>query len=400
MSMDGKRGGRRTSGETLSVRILDSIEDVSREAWNALAGEDAVPVLRWEWLHAMESSGSASARMGWEPHHVTLWRGGRLVAAAPAYRKNHSMGEYVYDFGWANAAEQLGVEYYPKLLVGAPLSPITAPRLLTAAGEPQAPLRKALVDAAAESAKEAGCSSVHIIFPPEEEALALEELGLARRTGVQFHWENPGYTSYEDYLARFDSKRRNQLKRERGAAEKQGINLATLRGPELTQEHADLAYRFYEATNRRHAWGRIQLNRAFFRKAFEALPDAVEMVLATKDGKTVAGAFNLGTKERLYGRYWGCFEEHPFLHFNVCLYHSVDDCIRLGRKVFEPGAGGEHKISRGFVPTAIHSAHLIFDKKLDRAIRDFCVREREHLQQVLDTAEEVAGMRPFTGKTG
>jgi hypothetical protein len=394
--MDESRGQRRKAApEPLSLRILESIEEVPRETWNALAGEGAVPFLRWEWIHAMEASGSASERMGWGPHHLTLWRGQTLVGAAPAYLKTHSMGEYVYDFSWAHAAQQLGVEYYPKLLVGVPLSPITAPRLLVADGEPKDQVRQALLEGLLETARESGCSSVHIIFPPEAEALELEERGLARRTGMQYHWQNPGYGSYEDYLSRFDSKRRNQLRRERGAAEKQGIHIATVKGAELTREHADLAYRFYEATNRTHSWGRIQLNRDFFRRVFEALPDMVELVLATKEGKPIAGAFNLATKDRLFGRYWGAFEDHPFLHFNVCLYHSVDDCIRRGIKVFEPGAGGEHKISRGFVPTAIHSAHQIFDKRLDRAVRDFVVRERVEMQQILDTAEEVAGMRPF-----
>jgi hypothetical protein len=394
--MDESRGARRkAASQPLSLRILASIEEVPREAWNTLAGEDVVPFLRWEWIQAMEASGSASARMGWQPHHVTVWRGEALVGAAPGYLKSHSMGEYVYDFGWAHAAQQLGVEYYPKLLVGVPLSPITAPRLLVAKDEPREQVRKALLEGALESAREGGCSSVHIIFPPEAEALELEERGLARRTGMQYHWVNPGYGTYEDYLSRFDSKRRNQLRRERGAADKQGIHIATLRREELTREHADLAYRFYEATNQTHSWGRIQLNRDFFRRVFEALPDEVELVLATKEGKPIAGAFNLATKDRLFGRYWGCFEDHPFLHFNVCLYHSVDDCIRRGLKAFEPGAGGEHKISRGFVPTAIHSAHRIFDKRLDRAVRDFVVRERVEMQAILDTAEEVAGMRPF-----
>jgi len=381
--------------QALSIRILTSIENVPQAAWNALVPPGAPPVLRWEWIHALESSGSATERTGWEPHHLTLWRGEALIGAAPAYRKHHSMGEYVYDFAWANAADQLGVAYYPKLLVGVPLSPITAPRFLAAPHEKLEDVRKALLQAAIDAAREGGCSSVHVIFPPEAEAQALEEAGLSRRTGMQYHWYNPGYESYEDYLARFDSKRRNQLRRERGAPEKQGLTLSTVRGADISQTHADLAFRFYEATCRTHAWGRVQLTRAFFRKVFEALPETVEMVLAQKGDEVVAGAFNLGTSERLFGRYWGCFQEYPFLHFNVCLYHSVDDCIRRGRKVFEPGAGGEHKISRGFVPTAIHSAHVIFDKRLDRAVRDFVRREREQIQEVLGTAEEIAGMRPF-----
>jgi len=386
--------------QPLSIRILEGIQEVSPTHWNALVPEGAPPVVRWEWIHALEASGSATAHTGWEPHHLTLWRGDSLVGAAPAYRKHHSMGEYVYDFAWANAAEQLGIAYYPKLLVGVPLSPITAPRFLAAPGESLETVRKALLEAAIESAREGECSSLHVIFPPEAEVQALEAAGLSRRTGMQYHWNNPGYESYEDYLGRFDAKRRHQLKRERGAAEKQGLRLSTVRGDALTQKHAELAFRFYEATCRTHAWGRVQLTRDFFRRVFESFPETVELVVAEKGDEVVAGAFNLSTRERLFGRYWGCFQEYPFLHFNVCLYHSVDDCIQRGRKVFEPGAGGEHKISRGFVPTAIHSAHFIFDRRLDRAVRDFVRREREQIQEVVNTAEAIAGMRPFQKRDG
>ena len=379
--------------------MLRSVADVPREAWNALLDETATPFSRWEWLDAMESSGSATKRSGWEPQHITLWRGDALIGAAPAYRKTHSMGEYVYDFSWAQAAQELGVSYYPKLLIGGPLSPITTRRFNALPGENRARVRAALLAGALESARDSGCSSVHVIFPPEDEADELEAAGLAHRTGMQYHWKNPGYASYDEYLARFDSKRRNQLKRERAEAEKQGLTIRTVIGKEITQTHADLAWRFYEATSGKSGWGHVQLNRAFFRKAFEAMPDSVEMVLAEKkDGTVVAGAFNVGTADRLFGRYWGCFEEYPFLHFHVCLYHSVDDCIRRGRKVFEPGAGGEHKIARGFEPTAIHSVHHIFDARLDRAIRDFVRREARALEGYLSQSEEVAGMRPWVAE--
>lgn len=380
----------------LRVRILEAIADVPKDAWNAALAPDAPPFARWEWIEAMEASGSASRRRGWQPHHLTLWRGDRLVGHAPAWRKFHSMGEYVYDFAWASAAAELGVEYYPKLLVGIPLSPITARRFNAAPGEDAAAVRDALVAAALASAEDSGCSSVHVIFPPEDEAAALEAAGLAHRVGMQYHWTNPGYATYDDYLARFGSKRRHQLRRERGAAASQGIRVHTVAGGALGPEHAELAWRFYEATNRKNAWGHVQLNREFFRRAFEAIPE-IEMVLAEKDGHPLAGAFNVGTTERLYGRYWGAFEEVPFLHFHVCLYHSIDECIQKGRKVFEPGAGGEHKIPRGFAPTAIHSAHHLFDRRLDRAVRDFVRREARALEGYLSNGEQIAGMRPWVG---
>lgn len=375
--------------------MLESITDVSASQWDALVGPAAPPFVRHAWLSAMEESGSAQEETGWQPHHLTLWRGEALVAAAPAYLKSHSMGEYIYDFGWAQAASQLGVPYYPKLLLGAPLSPATAPRFLVVPGEDVKAARQALLKAALESAREEGCSSVHVLFPPEEEADFLEAQGLARRMTLQFHWKNPGYRTYDDYLGRFSSKRRHQLRRERGAAAEQGIMLRTVPGTEFGPEHARRAHDFYAATCERYAWGRVQLTPDFFVRAFRAMPEAVQLVEAVRGGKVVAGAFNVVSPERLYGRYWGCFEEHPFLHFHVCLYHAVEECIRAGRKVFEPGAGGEHKVSRGFEPTAVHSAHHIFDKRLDRAIRDFLRRENAHLAPAVEEAERLAGLKPW-----
>jgi hypothetical protein len=236
---------------------------------------------------------------------------------------------------------------------------------------------------------------VHVLFPPDDEAHALAAAGLFHRSTMQFHWKNPGYRTYEDYLGRFDSKRRNQLKRERGAAATQGLTLRTVPSAELGREHALLAWRFYEATASRHAWGPVQLTRDFFTRAFATMPDAIEVVLAERMGKPVAGAFNLHTPSRLYGRYWGCFEEHPFLHFNVCLYHSIDACIRAGRAVFEPGAGGEHKVSRGFEPTLIHSLHRVFEPRLEAAIRRACAREDQEVARVTAQSEDLAGLKPW-----
>ena len=377
------------------VRVLSSVAEVAREAWDAVVGVDALPFLRWDWLNALEASGSATAATGWQPCHLTLWRGSALVALAPAYLKHHSLGEYIYDFAWAEAAESLGVRYYPKLLIGVPLSPITAPRFVAAPGEPPEAARASLLTAALDIARERRCSSVHVVFPPADEAAALEAAGLSRRTGMQFHWRNPGYRTYDDFLQRFSSKRRHQLRRERAAAESQGISLETVQGPALGPEHALLAYRFYEATCAKNSWGRLQLTSDFFARAFRTLSPSIELVLAKRSGQVVAGAFNLTHGQRLFGRYWGCFEDHPFLHFNVCLYHSIDACIREGRESFEPGAGGEHKVARGFEPTAVHSAHVLFDPRLDRAVRDFVERERAQVEPVLARSEEVAGLRPW-----
>ncbi|HZA15106.1 MAG TPA: GNAT family N-acetyltransferase [Myxococcaceae bacterium] len=378
------------------VRVLSSISDVAPEEWDAVAGARAVPFIRWGWLHALEASNSAVAARGWEAAHLTCWRAERLVAAAPCWVKSHSMGEYIYDFGWADAARQIGVRYYPKLVIGVPLGPIASPKLLVREGEDADAARAALVSAARELAAERRCSSIHGLFLDEGEAAAMAAAGFTRRLTLQFHWSNPGYGSYEDFLSRFTSKRRHQLRRERAAATEQGVTIATIRGDALRAEHAERAWRFYEATNMKNPWGRVQLTRDFFTRAFKAFPQNVEVVEARRGDQVIAGAFNVASGDRLFGRYWGALEEVPFLHFNVCLYHSIDECIRLGKKVFEPGAGGEHKIARGFEPTAIHSAHLIFDKRLNRAIRAFCEEERAEHEALLARREEIAGLKPWT----
>ena len=380
---------------SLQLKVVSGISKVPREAWNALLLPLDPPVLRWEWLDALESSGSTTKKRGWEACHFTLWRADKLIGAAPAWLKHHSMGEYVYDFAWAQAARNFGIDYYPKLLVGVPLSPLTARRFLCAPGEDEALVRRTLLEAVIALGSSEKLSSVHVIFPPAAEADALQQLGLFRRLGMQYHWSNPGYRSYDDYLARFDSMRRHQLKHERGAAAKQQIGLRTIRGDEIGKEHAAIAYRFYEATVEKNGWGQVQLNQDFFLRAFAALKGSVELVVAERAGKTIAGAFNLSTPERLYGRYWGCFEDHPFLHFHVCLYHSIDDCIGRGLKVFEPGAGGEHKISRGFVPTAIHSAHHLYQPQFQAAVESFCARERTQVADVIRDGEQLSGLKPW-----
>lgn len=385
---------------TLNARILRSITEVREVDWDSLLPPGTSPFVRWAWLHALEASGSAVPARGWEAAHLALGRGDRLVAAAPAWIKSHSMGEYIYDFGWANAARRMGIEYYPKLLVGVPLGPVTTPKLLVAPGEDAPRLREALAAGLLDLARERACSSVHFLFLPEDEAAFLEELGLTRRLTLQFHWRNRGYASWDEFLSRFNSKRRHQLRRERAAAAEQGIQIETVRGAALHRSHADRAFQFYEHTNEKNAWGHVQLTRDFFRRVFASFPDEVELVEARRGRTVIAGAFNVASGERLFGRYWGGFEEVPFLHFHVCLYHSIDESIRLGRRAFEPGAGGEHKIARGFEPSPIHSAHLLFDGRLQRAVAAFCDDERRENEALIGRGEEIAGLRPWRGGDG
>jgi predicted N-acyltransferase len=375
------------------LKVLHAISDVPETAWNALVDDDAVPFLEWRWLEALETSGSVAPSSGWTPRHLTLWRGHRLVAAAPAYRKSDSSGEFVFDFSWATASERAGVPYYPKLVLAAPLTPATGRRFLVAPGEDRASRTLELARGALELAREEGLSSVHVLFPTETEAMALEPLGFAVRHGVQYHFLNEGYRTPEDVLQRFNSKRRNQLRRERRAPAEQGLTLRVLRGDALAEADPRETFRLYASTVDKFAWGRRYLNPRFFDRVLEHFRHRVELVQASAGDRVVAGAFNLASDRVLYGRYWGCLEEHPFLHFNVCLYAGMDEVVRRGLARFEPGAGGEHKLVRGFTPSLTYSAHALFHRGLDRAVREFLAHERAAIQTGLPAWRAETGFK-------
>jgi hypothetical protein len=333
----------------LEVRVHPAIRDIPEALWDGLDGVRAAPFLSHAWLSALETTGCVGADTGWLPHHLSFWEGERLVAAAPAYLKDNSEGEFIFDWAWASAAER------PTLL------PVLA-----------SVLRK-LVEAAK-------ISGAHVLFPTEGEAAALEEHGLAHRLGLQFHWHNHGYATFDDYLGRFSSKRRNQIKRERREMEKAGIVLTTARGV-IPPAEIDAMYGFYLSTVDKFSWGRQYLNRAFFEEVCARLPGRIEIVLAREGDRILGGAFNLLGETTLYGRYWGATEERPFLHFNVCFYHSIDEAIERKLERFEPGAGGQHKLVRGFEPSITHSAHHLAHPGLDRAVRDFLARERSAVRE-------------------
>jgi uncharacterized protein len=373
----------------VEIRIYDAIEKVPQPAWDALADGNATPFLRWHWLDALESSGCATSATGWQPCHLTLWRGSELVAAAPAYIKEDSDGDFSRDWGWADAAMRARIPYYPKLTLTVPFTPCTGRRVLVRAGEDRAEVTELLVAGARQVAEKFGLSSVHALFPLADEARDLERAGLARRVSYQYHWRNDGYKSFDEFLARFGSKKRNQAKRERASVAQHGLGLRTLREAELRAEPkkwADAAYDLHRSTVDKLMWGRRWINRAFYRRVVEHMPENLELVVAERhdDGKLVAGAFNVASKTHLYGRYWGCFEEYRFLHFNVCMYHSIEQCIARGVQVFEGGAGGEHKIPRGFEPSETFSSHLFLDERLDRPIREFIAREADERVRALE----------------
>lgn len=363
--------------ETLSVHA--SIDEISEASWDGLLGPDDPPFLRWAFLDALERSG-CTARARWSPRHLAVHRDGRLVAAAPAYMTSSSQGDFSRDWSWADAAARVGRHYYPKLVVAIPFTPATGRRLLVAPGADPGPLRRSLAHTLLELAREEGCGITQVLFCTEEEARALEEAGLTTRYQVQFHWLNRGYADYEAWLATLDAKRRHQARRERKEAAKQGIIVRTVPTEELAADPRRWArdvHGFYRAHLDRLYWGRAYLNDTFFRTLFAKVPEGCDVVEASKDGRLVAGAFNLVSRHRLYGRHWGCHEEHPFLHFHVCFYHSIDACIRRGLAVFEGGMDGEHKLARGFEPVLTHSAHAFMDKALDRALRRALAAERE-----------------------
>jgi predicted N-acyltransferase len=367
----------------LSLTVHRAISEIPAAEWDALHAherDEASPFVRHAFLSALEESGSAGARTGWVARHLALRRGGALVAAAPAWRRTGSDGDFSRDWDIAAAAERAGIRYYPKLVVGVPFTPATGRRLLVREGEDRAAAAEALLGAAREVVREERMGGLHVLFPPAAEARLLEALGLAVRVDFQYHWRNGGYRTMEEFLARFPSKRRNAIKRERAAPARQGIAIRTARGDELgldPSRWAEECFALHRASTDRMTWGMRFVNRRFYERVIAGMPDAVEVVEARREGRLVAMAFNLASPARLYGRYWGAAEEHPFLHFNVALYHSIEECIRRGVATFEGGAGGEHKLARGFEPAETFTAHLLADGRLDGALRRHLAAERE-----------------------
>lgn len=384
----------------LAFAVHGAISEVPAAEWDALVAHEpdrAGPFVRHAFLAAAEESGSASARTGWRPRHLVVRRDGVVRAAAAAYARTGSDGDFGRDWEWAAAAARARIPYYPKLVLGAPFTPATGRRLLAAPGEDRPAMVRALVEGMLRLCREEELHSVHALYVDPEEARELEALGLALRVDFQYHWVNEGYRSPEEFLARFPSKRRNTIRRERAAPALQGIAIRTVRGDELSRDPAGWSracFTLHRATTDRMAWGMRFVNRAFYERVFASMPDAVEVVEARRAGKLVGMAFNLCSPAVLYGRYWGCSESHPFLHFNVALYHSIDECIRRGVKRFEGGAGGEHKLLRGFQPAETWSAHLFLDRRLDEPLRRHLSIERA---QRLDAVDRWRGEHPRLG---
>jgi predicted N-acyltransferase len=379
----------------IEVRTHGSIRELGETRYKALTGAHTPPFLRFEWLDALERTGCVTPERGWLPMHLALYQDETLVAAAPAYVKGNSEGEFVFDHSWARFAElELGIPYYPKLIVAIPFTPATGPRLLVAAGTEREPIERAFVKALAALCKEGRLSGAHVLFPTPAEASAYARAGLVERHGVQFHWQNRGYETFDDFLRCFNSKRRNQIRRERREMADRGITLDVLTGADLDSRLAGFVYDFYVATVDKFAWGRRYLKREFFEEVLSTMPDALHVVVAAdRNKKKLGGAFNLLGSDRLYGRYWGALADVPFLHFNVCFYKGIEDAIVRRLSVFEPGAGGEHKVARGFEPTVTHSAHHLSDPRLRQAVSDYLGRERRAIEEHVKGADPV--LRPL-----
>lgn len=383
---------RRKSGV---VGVAASIAAVPATAWDACANPDAGtfnPFVAHAFLKALEDSRSVGAGTGWRPSHLVLQdEAGALAAAAPAYVKHHSQGEYVFDHAWAEAYAQAGGRYYPKLQIAAPFTPVPGPRIFARPGVNATADRLTIAAAAIELCERLGLSSAHVTFLDAAAQAELAPLGYLARTGQQFHWRNDGYATFEDFLGSFASRKRKAVKKERAEALAAGVEIEWLSGAGISEAHWDAFFAFYMDTGNRK-WGRPYLTRAFFSLIGASMADRCLLVMAKRDGDYIAGALNMIGGDCLYGRYWGAIEHHPFLHFEVCYYQAIEFAIARGLARVEAGAQGEHKLARGYLPVATYSAHWIADEGLRNAVERYLARERV---AVLDANDDLAEMAPY-----
>ena len=395
------------------VKIATSIEQIDAAEWDACAnppadpyspnggagpdetgsgdGERFNPFLTHAFLRALETSKSVSSRTGWTSVHVLVEdAGGRLAAAAPTYLKSHSRGEYVFDFGWADAYQRSGLEYYPKLQVAVPFTPVTGRRLLVAPGHGEA-ARRTLIAGLRALREKTDASSIHVTFPTKADWNALGSAGFLQRTDQQFHFLNRGYADFDAFLNDLASRKRKMIRRERKEALANGIEIETLTGPDIAEEHWDAFFQFYLDTGARK-WGTPYLTRAFFSAVGASMADSILLVMAKRAGRYIAGAINFLGRDALYGRNWGAIEDHPFLHFEVCYYQAIEFAIARKLARVEAGAQGEHKLARGYGPVATYSAHEIADPRFATAIDAYLQKERIHADMAL---EQLAEMTPF-----
>ncbi len=396
----------------LTIRTIRSISEIAPELWDACANPqnptgalqpkqqptqdlDALrfaerhnPFLSHAFLHALEVSRSAVPRQGWAPLHLLVEDAqGNLLACAPAYLKSHSMGEYVFDHAWADAFERAGGDYYPKLQVCVPFTPATGRRLLVADTPRAEDARTLLIAGLAAVRAQTKASSTHVTFPDQADYEALGAAGWLQRSGKQFHFLNRGYADFDAFLDALASRKRKNIRKERDQALSAGIDVHMLTGTEITEEHWDAFFDFYIDTGSRK-WGTPYLTRAFFSDVGRSMADRILLVMAKREGRWIAGAINFIGDDALYGRNWGCLEEHPFLHFELCYYRAIDFALTSGMLRVEAGAQGEHKLARGYEPVETFSAHEFADVRLAAAVKGFIVRERTHVEAEIEVYGE------------
>ncbi len=378
------------TGETINVQVVDALNKIDPVAWDRLAGND--PFLRHGFLSGLEDTGCLSPQ-GWYPQHLVIHRGGALAGALPLYIRDNSYGEFVFDWSWADAYERAGGQYYPKLVTAIPFSPVGGRRLLVdVESEDADTLCNVLVSAGVRACEDNELSSWHCLFPDDTALERFEQAGLMRRLGVQYHWFNQQYESFNHFLSQLTSKKRKQIKRERRLVAEQGIQIETLVGDEITAEQWSVFHRFYCSTFHRK-WGEPRFTEEFFHSLNERLPGAPVLVVAKSGREYVAGAFALQNGETMYGRHWGCAARYDNLHFELCYYRTIDFCIANGLRRLDAGAQGEHKLARGFVPVRTWSAHWIRDGGFRRAVDDFLRQERNGLEQYIESLDQHLAFR-------
>lgn len=362
-------------------KIIENIADIPLAEWDALAGDD--PMLSHAFFFALQESGCATPQYGWQAQFLTLWQGDRLVGAMPLYAKMNSYGEHVFDFAWADAYMRYGLRYYPKLVCTVPFTPVTGKRLLAASDE----MRGLLLKHALQYAKDSGVSSLHCLFLNEADALEAQTQGMLLRQDVQFHWQNPGYRDFDEFLATLSRDKRKRIKQERRKVREAGIEVQCVTGHDATTEQWAFFAECYLHTLRLHN-SPHQLNADFFQRIGTAMPQHMLLVIATREGRPIASALNYVTGKTMHGRSWGTFEFHSGLHFETCYYKAIEYCIAHNIRSFEGGAGGEHKLARGFLPVATRSAHWLGQPQFAQAVENYLIQEADAIAEYVDDLNE------------
>ncbi|GHF34535.1 GNAT family N-acetyltransferase [Seohaeicola zhoushanensis] len=373
----------------IEIRVFGSLSQIAAEEWDACACPEAAeggrpidPFTTHRFLKALEDSGSVGRGTGWQPQYLVATADGMTIACAPMYAKSHSQGEYIFDHSWAHAFERAGRRYYPKLQIAVPFTPATGRRFLVRPGYEEIGM-PALMEGAVRVADAHNIETVHVTFCTEAEAEAGASMALLVRASQQFHWEDDGYKTFEGFLASLSSRKRKNIRKEREAAQAFGGTIRTLTGDQIEPRHWDAFWQFYQDTGSRK-WGSPYLTRAFFDIAHQTLRNDIALVLAERDGRPVAGALNFIGRDTLFGRYWGCIEHHPFLHFELCYYRAIDFALANGMTRVEAGAQGEHKLARGYLPTQTHSLHWIGDPGFAEAVSRFLEAERAAVEEEIE----------------